>query len=270
MRPRNTASRLKLALVVLGFGGLVALSLPAVGLSPLNALSSEAKPGPTSNELRPVGGRGALPERAPQLRATDAPLSVAERGYAIHLAQESMPAGATDVLGNPGGEVLVADLPPIEDRTTGRRATVAIYDYTTDRLHQALVDLAAGSVVRSREVRGLQLPPSIAETTIAIQLALAAEPAPAFVAEYRRVIGAPLVAAEQVHTVAGVWRPVDETTKDAAGNGPTKTCGAHRCLQLLIALPSGQYLGTQDFAVDLSSRTVLPVTPVDQEHHHGD
>jgi hypothetical protein len=253
--------RARLALLAVALGGVVALSVPL--------LPSIAGPGSTDSsadtEFHPVGGDGSLPEHAPQLRSTAAPLSVAERGYAIHLAQEAMPPGATDVLGNPDGEVLAADLPPIEDRGTGRRVTVSIYDYHDDRLHQALVDLAAGSVLRSREVRGLQLPPTIAETAIATQLALAADPAPAFLEEYRRATGSPLVAAEQVHAVAGVWRNIADA---AAPVGPTKVCGQDRCLQLLLALPSGQYLGTQDFAVDLSSRTVLPVGPAQLEHHH--
>jgi hypothetical protein len=257
----TTTPRARLALLAVALGGLVALGVPL--------LPSIAGPGSGDSsadaEFHPVGGDGSLPKHAPRLRSTDAPLSVAERGYAIHLAQQAMPAEARDVLGMPGGEVLGADLPPIEDRGTERRATVSIYDYTSDRLSQALVDLAAGSVLRSREVRGLQLPPSIAETTIATQLALAADPAPAFLEEYRQATGAPLVAAEQVHAVAGVWRSIAD---DAAPVGPTKVCGRDRCLQLLLALPSGQYLGTQDFAVDLSSRTVLPVGPAQLEHHH--
>jgi hypothetical protein len=250
-----------LALLVVALGSAAALGVPL--------LPSIAGPGPSAStsdaQFHPVGGDGSLPERAPQLRSADAPLSVAERGYAIHLAQQSMPAETRDVLNLPGGEVLTADLPPTDDRGDGRRATVSIYDYNTDRLHQVLVDLAAGSVLRSREVRGLQLPPSIAETTIATQLALAAAPAPAFLEEYRRVTGAPLVAAEQVQAVAGVWHAADAA---APPGGPTRICAQHRCLQLLLGLPSGQYLDTQDFAVDLSSRIVLPVGPVEPEHDH--
>ena len=259
----TTTPRARLALLAVALGGLVALGVPL-----LPSIAGPGSPGHSSDtEFHPVDRDGALPEQAPRLRSTDAPLSVAERGYAIHLAQQAMPAGATDVLGNPGGEVLAADLPPIEDRGTGRRVAVSLYDYSDDRLHQALVDLGDGSVLRSREVRGLQLPPTMAETTIATQLALAADPAPAFLEEYHRATGASLVAAEQVRPVAGVWRNVSDA---AAPVGPTKVCGQDRCLQLLLALPSGQYLGTQDFAVDLSSRTVLPVGPAQLEHHHDD
>lgn len=267
MSPTLTRSRVRLAIGVVAFIGLIVLGLPAMGV-PLPSIVGSGSDGPSSDaELRPVGGDGSLPDKAPKLRPADAPLSVAERGYAIRLAQEAMPASARDVLGNRGGEVLIADLPPVEDRGIGRRVAVSVYDYSTDRLHQILVDLSTASVVRSREASGVQLPPSIAETAIATQVALAADPAPAFVEEYRRVTGASLVVAEQVHAVAGVWRNVVDA---AAPDGPTKVCGVDRCLQLQLALPSGQYLGTQDFAVDLSSRTVLPVGPAQLEHHHDD
>lgn len=268
MPDTRTTPWMRFALLVLALGSVAGLGLSTAGvpLLPSQADLSRAKPSSSASEtdaaLRPVGGDGALPERAPRLRSTDAPLSVAERGYAIHLAQQSMPADATNVLGDPGGEVLAADLPLADDRGSGRRTTVSLYDYDTDRLHRTLVDLAGGSVVRSRETRGLQLPPSIAETRVAVELALAADPAPGFVKEYRQVTGAPLVAAEQVHAVAGVWRTVDGT------DAPAEVCGRHRCVQLLLALPSGQYLGTQDFAVDLSSRRVVPVTPPDPDHDH--
>jgi hypothetical protein len=258
---------MKVALVAVTLCGLVAFGLPALGVPLPSGVGSDPADPSADAEFHAVGRDGSLPERAPELRSSDAPLSVAERGYAIHLAQQAMPTESRDVLGMPGGEVLAADLPPIEDRGTGRRATVSLYDYTSDRLHQTLVDLAAGSVVRDRVVPGLQLPPTIAETTIAAQLALAADPAPAFLEQYRSLTGAPLVAAEQVQTVAGVWRPVDRT---ATPVGPTKVCGADRCLQLLVALPSGQYLDTLDFAVDLSRRVVLPVGPGELEHHHDE
>lgn len=244
---------------VIALGSAAALALPLLP----SAAGPETTGPRTDPDFRPVGD-GALPERAPKLGPTDAPLSVAERGYAIHLAQGSIASGASDVLGNPGGEVLAADLPPLDDRGDARRATVALYDYGSDRLHQLLVDLSAGSVLRSRDVRGLQLPPTAAETAIATQLALAADPAPAFVRQFRRLTGTDLIAAEQVRVVAGVWRSVG----GAGSSNGVEACGRHRCLQLLIALPSGQYLATHDFAVDLSSRAVLPVTPVEQEHDH--
>ncbi len=49
--------------------------------------------------------------------------------------------------------------------------------------------------------------------------------------------------------------------------GTTSGCGQNRCVQLLVALPSGRYLSTDDFVVNLSRRTVtlLPAGG----HRHG-
>ncbi len=260
--PRTLASsRVKLALLAVGVG--------SVGTLGLTLLPSLAQPGPeqstSSSGFHPVGATGALPKHVPRLQSPDAPPSTAERGYAIYLAQQAMPTGSRDVLGNPGGEVLGADLPPLGDRSSRRRIAVSIYDYSTDRLNETLIDLTNKAVVRSREVSGLQLPPTVAETSVATQLALAANPSPAFSNEYLSVTGAPLVAAEQVKTIAGVWSSTNHADETS---GRAQACGENRCLQLLFALPSGQYLSTFDFVVDLSSRTVISLAHKGSEHRH--
>lgn len=244
-----------------------AVAVGAVGVLSAVLLPTSASPrgdGAEETEFH-VAGDGTLPETAPPLRAPHEPLSSAERGYAIHLARESMPAKTRDVLGMPGGEVLAADLPPLAERTSARLVTVAVYDYTSDRLHQMVLDLTNRKVLSDQSVPGLQLPPTMAETTVALDLAMRATKPPAFFAQYREITGNPLATPEQVHVVAGVWRAADETT---ASENATEICGRHRCLQLLLALPSGQYLDTQDFAVDLSGRTVLTTAPAEPEHDH--
>ncbi|GAA4758445.1 hypothetical protein GCM10023350_50260 [Nocardioides endophyticus] len=243
-----------LAAVVLGVVGvLCAVLLPTFaapgGLVP-GALRSERAHDDTG--LR-VAGDGSLPETAPKLGAPNEPLSSAERGYAYHLARQAMPADARDILGEPGGELLTADLPALAERTPARLVTVAVYDYATDRLHQLLVDLTHHTIVRDESTQGLQLPPTQAETATALALALEAKPAPAFVAEYRKLSNTPLLVPDQVSAIAGAWRPAA-----ARPTSPqTQVCGRHRCVQLMVALPTGQYLDTTDIVVDLSTRTVL-------------
>lgn len=242
---------------------LTAAALGAVGILGAVLLLTSAAPGGlpsasprgegTHDTEFQVAGDGSLSKSAPQLRAPQEPLSSAERGYAIHLARAAMPAATQDVLGDPGGEVLAADLPPLAERTAARLVSVAVYDYNSDQLHQLLLDLTHRKVLGDQSVRGLQLPPTAAETTTALDLAMKAGPAPAFVREYREATGNPLQAAEQVHVVAGVWRPA----APLAAKEEATACGQHRCLQLMIALLTGQYLGTHDFTVDLSTRSVL-------------
>jgi hypothetical protein len=244
-----------LAAVAVGTIGILGAVLLPTSASPGGLLSAPPRGEGAHDTGFEVAGDGSLPTSAPQLRAPNESLSTAELGYALHLARASMPPDAQDVLGEPGGEVLTADLPALVERTSARLVAVAVYDYTSDRVHQLLVDLTHRKVLNDESVQGLQLTPTAAETTIALNLAMKAEPELAFSREYRKSTGSPLLTPEQVHVVAGVWRPVDPSAAQ-----DTAVCGQHRCVQLLIAAPSGQYLGTQDFAVDLSTRSILRIS----------
>jgi len=250
-----------LAAVTLGTIGILCAVLLPTSAAPGALLSAPPRGEGAHDTGFEVAGDGSLPTTAPRLGAPNEPLSSAEVGYAVHLARTAMPADAQDVVGEPGGEVLTADLPPLAARTAARLVAVAIYDYTTDRLHELVLDLTHRTVLSDQSVRGLQLPPTEAETTIALDLAMKADPALAFVREYENTTGNPLLTRDQLHAVAGVWRPVAPSTV-----GATAACGPHRCLQLLLGMPSGQYLGTQDFAVDLSARSILRVQESDNEH----
>lgn len=225
--------------------------------------SGAAAPGTaeiTSTSFRPVGS-GDLPTGAPALQAPHAPLTALERGYAIHLAQQAQPENTTSVLGNPGGEVLSAELPPMSERSAHRTAVVTLYDYTDNKLAQVQVNLTSARAVTT-ELAGVQLPPSAAETRVATQIAIASTTELNFMAQYRTMTGTPLLTPEQVHTVAGVWRAPHD-----AGS-PSAVCGVNRCVQLLLGLPSGQYLNTQDFVVDLTTRSVLPLGLTETVHEH--
>lgn len=249
-----------LTAVALGTVGVLCAVLLPTSATPGTPVSAAPRPGTDADARFRAVGDGSLPESAPRLRAPHEPLSSAERGYAYHLAREAMAATSRDAVGNPGGELLAADLPPLAERTSARLVTVAVYDYATDELHQLLLDLTDEAVVRNQATQGLQLPPVETETATALELAIAAKPAPAFVREYRELNGVPLLSPGQVSAVGGVWHPVDERL--AAPE--TEVCGPHRCVQLLIALPTGEYLDTQDIVVDLSTRTVLRTQPKEQ------
>lgn len=252
LRQRGTA----LAAVALGTVVVVSAILLPTSATPGGFLpASPRSDGGHDTEFR-VAGDGTLPETRPDLRSPHEPLSTQERGYAVHLARTALPVTATDVTGDPGGEVVAADLPPLAERSSSRLVSVAIYDYSVDRLHRLLVDLTRRSVVGTESAEGLQLPPTPTEAAVALDLAVKAEPAPRFHREYRAITGNPLLTPDQVRAVAGVWRPAYPA---AAGRGHTAACGRHRCLQLLIAVPTGQYLNTQDLAVDLSTGSVLTI-----------
>lgn len=254
----------------------LAVAVAASGLLILGVLlPSQAKPSPPDgpavappSESDPtfrVKGSGELRADRPTLREPGAPLSSAEASYATHLALDSMPHTARGVLDQPGGEVLLVELPSVSDRANspGRRAVVSVHDYSSDSVHQIEVSLSERRVKDTTRATGLQLPPSAAETAVATDLALAAAPSLPFRAQYQKLTGTALEAAEQVRAVAGVWR----ADPSAPPHGELAACGTHRCLQLLIGLPSGHYLDTHDFTVDLSAGRVLRV-PAGGTHEH--
>lgn len=199
-----------------------------------------------------VVGDGELPTEAPALGAPRDGLSPEEVGYAIHLAttDPSVPSSAVDVLGAPGPEVLLVGLPDeVED---GRRlAVVTLYDYATDDGYQQRVDLASAKVT-SQRTSGLQATISPTEAEVATQVAIDNAGRRAFAAEFEAAQGVPLVSPEQVRFVAGTFRYNGSTASGEA-------CGRQRCAQLLLQLPSGAYLSTSDFVVNLSTKDVISI-----------
>ncbi|GAA1549553.1 hypothetical protein [Nocardioides humi] len=200
-----------------------------------------------------VVGDGELPTKKPKLGADRAPLSAAETGYAIHLASAdaSIPAGATDVLGEEGPEFLYADLPDVGENLTGRKVVVSLYDYTSNAAYDQLVDLGTGKVVKTTTSAEAQPPTSATEADVAMELAVGSDLGLLFKEEFEVNMGVPLIATDQVEYVAGAW-VYDKTT--TAG----KECGKDRCAQLMVSTASGVYLNTWDFVVNLSTKTIVP------------
>lgn len=193
-----------------------------------------------------VAGNGELQTKKPKLEDTRDPLSTKETGYAIQLAStdSSVPKNATDVDGEEGPEFLHADVPDDID-SSGRHALVVLYDYTGNRTYQQLVDLKTGTV-SSKSAARLQPPTSPDEAKAAINIAISTELALPFKTQFEKSEGMPLVSPEQVGYVAGAW------IFDGSTAGGT-SCGADRCARLLVTTPSGNYLTTSDFIVNLST-----------------
>ncbi|MGH1562151.1 hypothetical protein [Mumia sp. DW29H23] len=230
------------------------------------AVPGSAKDEPESRAEFSVAGDGELPTSRPDTRDARDPLSTDEVGYAISVATRDpdLPAGAMDVRGEPGWEVLSVDVPDDEVDDGGRRAVVTLYDYAGDSTQVQIVDLSRGRVVKSHAATRLQRPPSVNETQAAVSIALAADPPLAFTADFEASEGVPLVSPEQITSVAGVWthESADHHGHDqGADNG--QECGQQRCVRLIVATPSGRYLGTTDFVVNLSHRSVVRLT---EEH----
>jgi hypothetical protein len=204
----------------------------------------------TTGEFTVVGD-GELPTKKPTLGDGRAPLSSEETGYAIHLATTDarIPRDATNVRGEDDPEYLYAELPNDVD-TTGRKATVALYDYTDNKTYHQVVDLKAGKVIGSQAATKLQPPTSADEATAAISIALTATPPLSFVTEFEQIEGVPLIADQQITYRSSAW-VYDKTTSGGA------ECGVERCARLSVTTPTGVFLNTSDFVVNLSRGSVI-------------
>lgn len=218
----------------------------------LAARSTGDTPDPADGQFHRLDGNKFSTER-PKLREARAPLSTDEIGYAVHLAAtaDGMPQTATDIAGNKGAQLLYADLPPLGGvKSDDRLAAVSLYDYKSDLAYQVRVNLSTGTAEKAKTDPVLQPPPVADEAAAAMQLALDPGLGLQFQTQFEQSNGLPLLSPDQVNYQAGIWT-YDETTR--AG----KACGKHRCVQLLVRNPSGEYLDTGDFVVDLSTRTVV-------------
>ncbi|MFD1826106.1 hypothetical protein [Mumia zhuanghuii] len=233
-------------------GAVVVAALSALAVVALSSSGGAEEDRDQSRSRFVVSGDGSLPTERPKLREPREPLSPEESGYAIRVAQgdDSVPASARDVRGESMPEFLYADVPTDVD-SSGRKALVVLYDYTADTTYHQTVDLRAGKVVESLSAASLQPPLSAGETETAMRHALEAEGETLrFTREFERSEGVPLLSEEQVSYVAGVW------TYDGTTDGG-RECGAERCAQLGIRAPSGTYLDTTDFVINLSDRSIV-------------
>lgn len=236
---------------------LAALAL-GVALLTLGLVASSRSSGgpvdPADGRVHRVGD-GGLPTERPKLRAARAPLSPAETGYSARLAAASseIPAGATDVRGAPGPQVLFIDLPRLAESRPGHRlVTVMLYDYTSDRGYDVQVDLTADAVTRVTTDPLLQPPPAVDEAAVALDIALASDQQLTFRHQFEEANGVPLLGASQVKNSAGIW------TFDGAGPHGQQ-CGEHRCVRLLVQDPSGTFFDTSDFVIDLTTKSVVTI-----------
>ncbi|MEW5989048.1 MAG: hypothetical protein AB1791_20675 [Chloroflexota bacterium] len=137
-----------------------------------------------------------------------------------------------------------------------RRADVYVYNYDTDELLWAVVNLPAGAVEHVETMHNVQLPPTAAESARAVQIALADATAGAVIRDlYRQASGRDLGQPGQLRVQATLFRAADEPE---VGVGPAAACGLHRCVYLMLATAEGALLRILPI-VDLSASQVVLV-----------
>lgn len=203
---------------------------------------------------QPVAVADVPTTRPEKLGAPRDPLSLAEWGYAKHLAETkgSIPAGATDAEGDAGVEFLSANLPTTDVDARHRLVTVSLYDYTTNAQHDVTVDLTDGAVVTTKSATGVQSPTTLTESAEAIELFLASPKSAKLKDQFKQRTGSDLTSPTQVTYTGGSFT----ATSSVVG---AEKCGDHRCVQMQIQGPDGVYLATADFVVDLTARSVITI-----------
>lgn len=194
------------------------------------------------------------------------PLSPAEQSRAQEVALKHPAALAHQRPGQRTALLLVEtheeDKAVIATGDWPRRADVYVYNYDTDELLWAVVNLPAGAVDHVETMQNVQLPPTEAETARAIEIALADSEAGAAIRDlYRQLKGRDLNQPDQLRLYATLFRAADEP---AIGVGAAAACGLHRCVYLMLATAEGALLRLLPI-VDLSTSQVVLVNQWERE-----
>jgi len=230
----------------LGISTMTAVAAFSVASWQANAAppSPGATPGAAAEQPR-VSDPSAPPE--PVAGTGSDPLTSTEVGKARAVAlTPKLATGARDVTGAAGPEYLSAE---IAADSTVRRAELYFYDYRTDKLVKQVVDLRTGKLTGSYSATGMQPPAAAREVDRALDLVLAGPYAADLRSRYAEATGralggkADLTVAAHIHHV----RPADTVAR---------SCGTHRCLQLVVQAADGQFIDFDDIIIDLSGRTV--------------
>ncbi|MFG2931015.1 Tat pathway signal sequence domain protein [Streptomyces achromogenes] len=247
------------ALAAAGTAALVAVTLPGTA----GADESRGAGGGTRAGWQAGQGPDAAPpgvvERAPAEaeRGTGRdPLTDDEIGRVEKAALAGrLSALGEDAAGERGPQRLSVDLAEPEadetdDPDAPRRADVAFYDYSNDTLVTKTVDLRTGKVERTDTQRGVQPPPSRAESAEAARLLIASPLGAGLKADYKDATGKDLTSPDQLELSGGIYRA-------APGAQPAvlDACGTHRCVRLFSKVRNGPWIDTRDLVIDLSART---------------
>lgn len=180
-----------------------------------------------------------------------------EVGYVRHLgAQIPDFAAGVDVFGEPGLQFLSTDVADPNAYDDGQRRLLSLYyDYGTDELVSMIVNVTQGAVESVERASGSQPAPTEAETVLAWELLLASDSAAVLVDEFAGLTGgsALVPGSREIELTAHSF------ITDVSAFG-AESCGEQRCVQLLAQVNGGAFLTTSPFVVNLSTKSVLPIS----------
>jgi hypothetical protein len=142
----------------------------------------------------------------------------------------------------------------VDPLAADRRADVYLYDYEKDRAIRRVVNLETEKVESTTTFVG-QPPIAPGEATRAVELVIADEDLGASLRnDYQKVTGKELTSASQLRSQAIRFSAAQAV--GAKNEGEFSECGVHRCVQLFIEFPNGQWVDTSRLVVDLSADRV--------------
>lgn len=252
----STLARSPRLVMAIGMAGVLLAAAVAMGMwNPTPVAAEDA----VSGQIETVD---ELPSAKPaSFGEPRDPLSIEEIGYAEALASAELPASAEDLGGATGAELLSVDLASMDPSTTSRPVEVSYYDYAGDQVVSVTVELYSGAVLDTLRTDGFQPAPAPSETFTATEILLASPEAKKLGTEYTAMTGH-AITAEDLIVTGGGYLDTDVTPLD-------DECGEHRCIELQLQEPSGKYLSTSDYVVDLSTGEVIVLATRDAQSSLG-
>ncbi|MFJ4521244.1 Tat pathway signal sequence domain protein [Streptomyces sp. NPDC088810] len=246
------------ALAAAGTAAMVAVTLPGTA----GADDSGGAGGGTRAARQSGQGQDAAPpgvvEQAPAeaKRGTGRdPLTDDEIRRVEKIAEAGrLSATGRDVAGDRGPQRLSTDLAEPEaaeadDPDAPRRADVTFYDYRHDTLVTKTVNLSTGKVEHTGTRRGVQPPPTRAESAEAARILIAGPLGAGLKADYKDATGKELTSPDQLELSGGIYE-----ASRGAQPAVLDRCGEHRCVRLFTKVRNGPWIDTRDLVIDLSTR----------------
>jgi len=254
-----TPRTLGIASAVSAAGAVVAL----VFATQVAVQATSSPPAPSSTPIAADSSDEGAPEKSESVAppaiipAAYDGLTGDEVSYVRFLGAQSPDfAAGADVFGAVGLQFLSTDVADPQAYTDGQRRLMSLYyDYTTNELVSMIVNVSTGQVETITRASGSQPAPTDAETALAWELILGSELAQPISDQFAALTGGSALtpASAEVELTAHSF------TTDAASFG-AESCGVERCVQVLAQIDGGAFLTTSTIVVNLSTKSVLPVS----------
>lgn len=250
----------------LGIASAISAAGAAVALIFATQVAVQATSSPPAPSSTPIAADSS-DEDAPEKSESVAPPAIIaaaydaltgdEVSYVRFLGAQSPDyAAGTDVFGNPGLQFLSTDVADPQGYSDGQRRLMSLYyDYATNELVSMILNVTSGQVETITRATGSQPAPTDAETSLAWELILGSELAQPIADQFATLTGGSAL----TPTSAEVELTAHSFTTDAASFG-AESCGLERCVQVLAQIDGGSFLTTSTIVVNLSTKTVLPVS----------